>query len=138
MEARAVGSAVPARDGVSSSFLFLAAWIEGAGRAQHRFVGFSERLRSGGTALFSTAQLSKTLVQLGQKVCQTREEFKAWSQNLGHEQVLATFASYGAVASYRQAEIIGALPSVSLPESDLLGLMQKAMKAAKRHVASRK
>jgi len=31
---------------------------------------------------------------------------KAWSQNLGHEDVLTTFRSYGSVASTRQAEII--------------------------------
>jgi hypothetical protein len=34
------------------------------------------------------------------------EEFKAWSQNLGHEQVLTTFMSYGKVAIERQGEII--------------------------------
>ena len=36
----------------------------------------------------------KTLVRLGQEVCQSPEEFKAWSQNLGHEQVLTTFLNY--------------------------------------------
>ena len=34
------------------------------------------------------------------------EQFKAWSQNLGHEKVLTTFLSYGAVACQRQGEII--------------------------------
>ena len=33
------------------------------------------------------------------------EEFKAWSQNLGHEKVLTTFLSYGEVAYQRQGEI---------------------------------
>ena len=37
------------------------------------------------------------------------EEFKAWSQNLGHEQVLTTFSSYGQVAQDRQAELIRGL-----------------------------
>jgi hypothetical protein len=37
------------------------------------------------------------------------EEYKAWSQNLGHENVLTTFSSYGDVARHRQAEIIRAL-----------------------------
>jgi dUTPase len=37
------------------------------------------------------------------------EQFKAWSQNLGHEQVLTTFLSYGKVGSDRQGEIIRAL-----------------------------
>tara|TARA_R110002020_G_scaffold37828_3_gene113978 strand:- start:8239 stop:9345 length:1107 start_codon:yes stop_codon:yes gene_type:complete len=50
-----------------------------------------------------------TLSLLGEARCQTPEAFKAWSQNLGHEQVLTTFTSYGAVATRRQAEIIAAL-----------------------------
>jgi hypothetical protein len=36
----------------------------------------------------------------------TSEQYKAWSQNLGHEDVLTTFRSYGDVSSYRQAEIM--------------------------------
>ena len=31
---------------------------------------------------------------------------KAWSQNLGHEQVLTTLTSYGHVEDHRQGEII--------------------------------
>ena len=42
----------------------------------------------------------------GDKLCRTPEEYKAWSQNLGHEHVLTTFCSYGDVSSYRQAEIM--------------------------------
>ena len=48
----------------------------------------------------------KTLAQLGERLCRTAEEFKAWSQNLGHEQVLTTFSSYGQVGADRQAELI--------------------------------
>ena len=51
----------------------------------------------------------KTLAQLGERLCRTPEEFKAWSQNLGHEQVLTTFYSYGQVARDRQAELIRAM-----------------------------
>jgi methylmalonyl-CoA mutase cobalamin-binding subunit len=39
-------------------------------------------------------------------VCRTPEELKAWSQNLGHEDVMTTLRSYGEVPSSRQAEII--------------------------------
>ncbi len=39
----------------------------------------------------------------------TPEQFKAWSQNLGHEKVLTTFLSYGEVACQRQGEIIRGL-----------------------------
>ena len=47
-----------------------------------------------------------TLAQFGEKCCQSPEEFKAWSQNLGHEDVLTTFRNYGEVASARQGEVI--------------------------------
>lgn len=46
------------------------------------------------------------LTQLGERVCTTPEEFKAWSQNVGHEHVLTTFMSYGKVPAARQAELI--------------------------------
>lgn len=57
-----------------------------------------------------------TIAQLGEVRCQTPEAFKAWSQNLGHDQVLTTFTSYGAVATKRQGEIIAMLNE---PEQDL-------------------
>jgi hypothetical protein len=33
---------------------------------------------------------------------------KAWSQNLGHADVLTTFTSYGEVPTHRQCELIRA------------------------------
>jgi integrase/recombinase XerD len=55
---------------------------------------------------FNPHSFRKTLVQLGQKICRNPEEFKAWSQNIGHEGVLTTFYSYGEVQETRQGEII--------------------------------
>jgi hypothetical protein len=53
--------------------------------------------------------IRKTLARLGEEVCNSPEEFKAWSQNLGHEQVLTTFLSYGSVAADRQGAIMRGL-----------------------------
>jgi integrase len=50
-----------------------------------------------------------TLVLFGQKICKTPEQFKAWSQSLGHESPLTTFTSYGQIDPHRQGEIIAAL-----------------------------
>jgi integrase len=47
-----------------------------------------------------------TIAQLGEKVCITPEQFKAWSQNMGHEKPLTTFTSYGKVDPVRQALLI--------------------------------
>jgi site-specific recombinase XerD len=67
---------------------------------------FREAFLRAGQPYFNPHSFRNTLVRLGQDVCQTPEQFKAWSQNLGHEQVLTTFLSYGEVARDRQREII--------------------------------
>jgi integrase len=58
---------------------------------------------------YNPHSLRSTLVLLGQTMCQSPEDYKAWSQNLGHEGVLTTFYSYGTVAERRQGEIIQGL-----------------------------
>jgi integrase/recombinase XerD len=67
---------------------------------------FREAFNAAGLPYFNPHSLRNTLVQFGETVCKTPEEFKAWSQNLGHEKALMTFCSYGEVASARQGEII--------------------------------
>jgi len=54
---------------------------------------------------FKPHSFRNTLVFLGEQRCQSAEQFKAWSQNLGHEGVLTTFYSYGEVQESRQADI---------------------------------
>ena len=46
------------------------------------------------------------MAALGERLCHSAEEFKAWSQNLGHEGVLTTLYSYGEVQTHRQVELI--------------------------------
>ena len=67
---------------------------------------FRESFTVAGLPYFNPHSFRSTLVRLGETVCQSPEDFKAWSQNLGHEQVLTTFCNYGAVADRRQGEII--------------------------------
>jgi integrase len=70
---------------------------------------FREAFTRAGLPYFNPHSFRNTLVQLGQQVCKTPEQFKAWSQNLGHEKVLTTFLSYGEVACQRQGEIMRGL-----------------------------
>ena len=67
----------------------------------------------------------------GQKHCQSIEEFKAWSQNLGHADVLTTLCSYGEVQQHRQGEIFQQLkvPRVSASQNvdELAMALVKAM-----------
>jgi len=72
---------------------------------------FKDAFAAAGLAYFNPHSFRKTLALLGGQVCKSPEEYKAWSQNLGHEHVLTTFSSYGDVGRHRQAEIIRALGS---------------------------
>lgn len=70
---------------------------------------FREAFEGAGLPYFNPHSLRKTLAQFGEQICRTPEEFKAWSQNLGHDQALTTFTSYGAVRADRQGDIIRSL-----------------------------
>ena len=74
---------------------------------------FKRAFASVGMPYFNPHSFRKTLALLGGELCQTPEQYKAWSQNLGHEQVLTTFTSYGGVSSRRQTEIIRAMACCS-------------------------
>lgn len=70
---------------------------------------FRKAFTAAGLPYFNPHAFRHTLVELAQTRCRTPEQFKAWSQNLGHEGVLTTFVSYGAVSTQRQGELIAAL-----------------------------
>ncbi len=54
---------------------------------------------------FNPHSFRNTLAILGETMCHSVEEFKAWSQNLGHDGVLTTLCSYGEVQENRQVDI---------------------------------
>ena len=70
---------------------------------------FREAFDRVGLPYFNPHSFRHTLTQLGQKIPMTPEQFKAWSQNLGHKNVLTTFTSYGEVGRQRQVEILKGL-----------------------------
>ena len=72
---------------------------------------FKEAFKGAGLPYFNPHSFRHTLGAFGQKICRTPEDFKAWSQNMGHAQVLTTLTSYGAVAQHRQDEILAQLAS---------------------------
>ena len=72
---------------------------------------FKDAFERAGLPYFNPHSFRNTLVRLGETACRSPEEFKAWSQNLGHEGVLTTFYSYGEVQPSRQSEIFNALRS---------------------------
>jgi integrase len=91
---------------------------------------FREAFRKAGLPYFNPHSFRNTLVRLGQDLCKSPEAFKAWSQNLGHEKVLTTFTSHGAVARNRQGEILRTLasPQQAIP-SDMNELAEALVRA---------
>jgi integrase len=85
---------------------------------------FHDAFGAAGLPYFNPHSFRKTLTQLGERLCTTPEEFKAWSQNLGHENVMTTLMSYGSVASSRQAEIIRQLGEPKVAENEILSQIQ--------------
>ena len=84
---------------------------------------FREAFAAAGLPYFNPHSFRNTLVRLGETACQTPEQFKAWSQNLGHEGVLTTFYSYGEVGQRRQGEIIHSLSAPqNIPSPDVTAL----------------
>jgi len=65
-----------------------------------------------GLPAFGPHSFRKTLGKLGSDLCQTPEQFKAWSQNLGHESVVTTISAYCPVSQERQKQLIRGLKGV--------------------------
>ena len=94
---------------------------------------FKAAFEKAGLPYFNPHSFRNTLVQLGERTCTTAETFKAWSQNLGHEQVLTTFSSYGSVSPHRQAELIRGLGINNVQEPASHELKELMVAVAKLH-----
>jgi integrase/recombinase XerD len=91
---------------------------------------FKKAFQHANLPYYNPHSFRNTLVRLGENLCQTPEQFKAWSQNLGHEGVSTTFYSYGDVADYRQAELLKKLNKPrKIKEADIEAIIEaKVMK----------
>lgn len=96
---------------------------------------FREAFAAVGLPYFNPHSFRKTLAQLGESLCRSPEEFKAWSQNLGHEGVLTTLISYGTVPVRRQVELMQGLGSA--PSANARKLAEQVMALAQAAVAGR-
>ena len=92
---------------------------------------FRDAFEIAGLSYFNPHSFRNTLVRPGETVCQTPEQFKAWSQNLGHEKVLTTFYSYGEVGNQRQGEIIKGLAK---PQTTVAPDVMKLVRTALREM----
>lgn len=79
---------------------------------------FREAFAAAGLPYHTPHSLRRTLTLAVLRVARDPEMIKILSQNLGHEDILVTLASYGHVPLQRQAERIGALELTSSDRSD--------------------
>lgn len=76
---------------------------------------FAEAFRLAGLPYFNPHSFRTTLGVLGQELCRTEEEYKAFSLNLGHESVQTTRLSYSPIDTTRQGQIILGLKNSNPP-----------------------
>jgi len=94
---------------------------------------FRDAFAAAGLPYVNPHAFRKTLVRLGEAICHSPEEWKAWSQNLGHESEKTTFVGYGEVPAHRQTEIIRALatPAQTTIEGLDIGALEAFLRSAK-------
>ncbi|WP_027553974.1 hypothetical protein [Bradyrhizobium sp. Cp5.3] len=94
---------------------------------------FREAFAAAGLPYVNPHAFRKTLARLGEALCRSPEEWKAWSQDLGHESEMTTFVGYGEVPGHRQAEIIRALanPAQAKIEGLDIGALEAFLKSAR-------
>lgn len=82
-----------------------------------------------GLPYFNPHSFRDMLVRYAMALDLTPEQMKAWSQNLGHADVLTTFTSYGAVPVHRQGELIKGLGAAAnddpMADPDIRALVEK-------------
>jgi integrase/recombinase XerD len=91
---------------------------------------FRQAFEAAGLPYFNPHSFRHTLGHMAQTYCATPEEFKAWSQNLGHESVLTTLGSYGQIDPYRQCEVIKRLGKKET-EQDKMDVILQAIRERK-------
>ncbi len=69
---------------------------------------FCRAFERAGLPYFNPHSFRKMLVRHAMALGLSAEAMKAWSQNLGHSDVMTTFTSYGSVPVHRQGELIQA------------------------------
>jgi len=79
---------------------------------------FKEAFTLADLPYFNPHGFRNTLTRLGLKKCRTIEDFKAWSQSVGHNDIMTTLKSYGEIPEDRQNELMNNLSRPKSPQDD--------------------
>ncbi|MEO6360326.1 MAG: site-specific integrase [Sphingomicrobium sp.] len=122
----------PTLTGLDENGCFYAAGLSRTGWSTTQPINaiFRRAFAAAGLAYYNPHSFRDMLVRYGQSLNLTVEEFKAWSQNLGHSDMMTTLTSYGSVPVHRQGELIKATGSGQRAQSAVLTPAQiNALKA---------
>lgn len=72
---------------------------------------FKEAFEGAGLPYFNPHSFRHTLGHMAAQFCRSPEQLRAWSQNLGHENIQTTLTSYSKIDPYRQGEVMKGLSS---------------------------
>lgn len=92
---------------------------------------FKDAFERVGLQYFNPHSFRKTLVRLGMELGQGEDGMKAWSQNLGHDDVQTTYRSYGELPVDRQRDLIRAAATIEADDRRALELGRAALAAAR-------
>jgi len=93
---------------------------------------FKRAFAVAGLPYFNPHSFRDMLVRHAMTLNLTPEAMKAWSQNLGHGDLLTTFTSYGQVATYRQGELIRLHGTIE-PHRDPVAALEAVLAEMKRN-----
>lgn len=91
---------------------------------------FRKAFEAAGLPYYNPHSFRDMLVRHAMALDLSPEEMKAWSQNLGHADVMTTLTSYGSVPTHRQGELIratGAGERGELDDRALVALLQRRL-----------
>ena len=93
---------------------------------------FSAAFANAGLPYFNPHSFRHTLARYATSICRNAEELMAWSQNLGHSDMLVTLTSYGSVPFNRQRDLIRSAGRGDEDQRLALDLGYAALAAARR------
>lgn len=93
---------------------------------------FKRAFTLAGLPYFNPHSLRETLAHYAMALQLSPEAMKAWSQNLGHNEVMTTFNSYGNVPTHRQGELIRAAQLPSLTSTVHIATLESLIAELKR------
>jgi site-specific recombinase XerD len=95
-----------------------------------------EACAAAGVPYFKPHTIRNMLAEIGARRSSNGEEYKAWSQNMAHEDTSTTWRSYGTLTKQRQAELISQLDAEAerpqVNSKELLAELAKLVRGGKR------